>query len=262
MGQVEGKVAIVTGGASGIGAACAATLAREGAKVVITDIDDAGAQAVVGKIAAAGEAMWLHQDVSIEEDWPRVIEATERRFGQLNVMVANAGIGILCKAIEMSLADWRRQTAVNLDGVFLSVKYAVPAMRRAGGGSIIITSSVAGLRGSAGLAGYCATKGGVRLFAKAVAMECAADGDGIRINTVHPGVIDTPIWTKISSSAGRNTPIDPNEVSKGVPLGRVGQAQDIANGVLFLASDASSYMTGAELVIDGGMTGGAVRRWS
>ena len=103
------------------------------------------------------------------------------------------------------------------------------------------------------MAGYCATKGGVRLFAKAVAMECAAEGDGIRINTVHPGVIDTPIWTKISSSAGRNRPIDPNEVYKsGVPLGRVGQAQDIANGVLFLASDASNYMTGAELVIDGG----------
>jgi len=202
MGQVEGKVAIVTGGASGIGAACAATLAREDAKVVITDIDDAGAQAVVGKIVAAG-------------------------------------------------------------GEAICLKYAVPAMRRAGGGSIIITSSVAGLRGSAGLAGYCATKGGVRLFAKAVAMECAAEGDGIRINTVHPGVIDTPIWTKISSAAGRNTPIDPNEVSKsGVPLSRVGQAQDIANGVLFLASDASSYMTGAELVIDGGMTGGAVRRWT
>ena len=132
MGQVEGKVAIVTGGASGIGAACAATLAREGAKVVITDIDDAGAQAVVGKIVAAGgEAICLHQDVSIEEEWPGVIEATERRFGPLNVMMANAGIGILCKAIEMSLADWRRQTAINLDGVFLSVKYAVPAMRRA-----------------------------------------------------------------------------------------------------------------------------------
>src|SRR5271169_4658276 len=142
-------------------------------------------------------------------------------------MVANAGIGILCKAIEMTLADWRRQTAVNLDGVFLSVKYAVPAMQATGGGSIIIMSSVAGLRGSGGLAGYCATKGGVRLFAKAVAMECAAAGDGIRVNTVHPGVIDTPIWTKISASAGRNVPIDPNEVAKaGVPLGRVGQAQD------------------------------------
>jgi NAD(P)-dependent dehydrogenase (short-subunit alcohol dehydrogenase family) len=259
MGQVEGKVAIVTGGASGIGAACAVTLAREGAKVVVTDLDDIGGQAVVDKIVSAGsEAIYLHQDVSIEESWPGVIEATEHRFGRLDVMVANAGIGILCKAVEMSLADWRRQTAVNLDGVFLSVKYAVPAMRRSGGGSIIITSSVAGLRGSAGLAGYCATKGGVRLFAKAVAMECAAEGDAIRVNTVHPGVIDTPIWTKIEGSAGRNAPIDPNELAKvGAPLGRVGQAQDIANGVLFLASDASNYITGAELVIDGGMTGGS-----
>jgi NAD(P)-dependent dehydrogenase (short-subunit alcohol dehydrogenase family) len=264
MGQVDGKVAIVTGGASGIGAACAATLAREGAKVVVTDLDDTGGQAVVDKIGSTGgEAIFLHQDVSMEENWPAVIEATERRFGRLDVMVANAGISILCKAVEMSLADWRRQTAVNLDGVFLSVKYAVPVMRLTGGGSIIIMSSVAGLRGSAGLAGYCATKGGVRLFAKAVAMECAAAGDNIRINTVHPGVIDTPIWTKLPASAGSNAPIDPNEVAKaGVPLGKAGQAQDIANGVLFLASDASSYMTGAELVIDGGMTSGARPRRS
>src|ERR1700746_375941 len=178
MGQVDGKVAIVTGGASGIGAACATTLAREGAKVVVTDLDDPGGQAVVDKIGSAGgEAIFLHQDVTLEESWPGVIEATERRFGRLDVMVANAGVGILCKAIEMSLADWRETTAVNLDGVFLSVKYAVPAMRRASRGSIIIMSSVAGLRGSAGLAGYCATKGGVRLFAKAVAMECAAVDD-------------------------------------------------------------------------------------
>jgi NAD(P)-dependent dehydrogenase (short-subunit alcohol dehydrogenase family) len=205
--------------------------------------------------------VFLHQDVTLEESWPAVIEATERRFGRLDVMVANAGIGIMCRAVEMTLVDWRRQTAVNLDGVFLSVKYAVPAMRRAGGGSIIIMSSVAGLRGSAGLAGYCATKAGVRLFAKAVAMECAAAGDNIRVNTVHPGVIDTPIWTKLPVSAGRNTPIDPHEVARtGVPLGRAGQAQDIANGVLFLASDASSYMTGTELVIDGGMVGGSSPR--
>ena len=160
MGQVEGKVAIVTGGASGIGAACAATLAHEGAKVVITDLDDPRGQAWVDNIGTAGgEAVYLHQDVSLEESWPSVIETTERRFGRLDVMVANAGIGIMCKAVEMSLVDWRRQTAVNLDGVFLSVRYAIPAMRRAGGGSIIIMSSVAGLRGSAGLAGYCATKG-------------------------------------------------------------------------------------------------------
>jgi NAD(P)-dependent dehydrogenase (short-subunit alcohol dehydrogenase family) len=264
MGQVDGKVAVVTGGASGIGAACAMTLAREGAKVVITDIDDAGGQGIAEQIVGAGgEALFLHHDVSLEESWPGVIAGAEQRFGPLNVVVANAGIGILCPVIEMSLADWRRQTAVNLDGVFLSVKYAVPAMRRAGGGSIIIMSSVAGLRGSAGLAGYAATKGGVRLFAKAAAAECAAAGDGVRINTVHPGVIDTPIWTKIPLSAGRNVPLDPNQVARAsVPLRRAGHAQDIANGVLFLASDASSYMTGAELVIDGGMFGLGLTRWN
>jgi NAD(P)-dependent dehydrogenase (short-subunit alcohol dehydrogenase family) len=150
MGQVDRKVAIVKGGASGIGAACATTLAREGVKVVITDLDDAAGRAVAEKIGAAGgDAIFLHHDVSVEETWLAIIETAERRFGCLGVMVANAGIGILCRAVEMSLADWRRQIAVNLDGVFLSVKYAVPAMRRAGGGSIIIMSSVAGLRGSA-----------------------------------------------------------------------------------------------------------------
>jgi NAD(P)-dependent dehydrogenase (short-subunit alcohol dehydrogenase family) len=222
MGLVAGKIAVVTGGASGIGAACAATLAREGAKVVVTDIDDARGRAVVDAIrGAGGEAVYRHQDVSLEEGWPEVIEAAEKGFGRLDVMVANAGIGILCNAVEMSLADWRRQTAVNLDGVFLSVKYAVPALRRAGGGSIVITSSVAGLRGSAGLAGYCATKGGVRLFAKAVAMECAADR--IRVNTVHPGVIDTPIWTKIPVSAGHNAPIDRDRQGRGAARpGRTG----------------------------------------
>ena len=145
--------------------------------------------------SAGGSAVFLHEDVTPEETWPGVIEAAERRFGRLDVMVANACIGIMCRAVEMTLADWRRQTAVNLGGVFLSVKYAVPALRRAGGGSIIITSSTAGLRGSPGLAGYCATKRGVRLFAKAVAIEHAADN--IRVNTLHPGVIDTPIWTKL-----------------------------------------------------------------
>src|SRR5215468_6359188 len=133
MGQVEGKVAIITGGASGIGAACATTLAREGAKLVVTDLDDAGGRRMVDQIGGAGgEAIFLHQDVSVEETWPAIIDSTLRRFGRLDVMVANAGIAILCSAIDMSLADWRRQTAVNLDGVFLSVKHAVPAMRQSG----------------------------------------------------------------------------------------------------------------------------------
>ena len=266
MGQVQGKVALVTGGASGIGEASAETLAREGAKVVVTDIDQARGEAVAGRITGAGgEAVFLPQDVTDEARWQEVVAQTEDRFGRLDILFSNAGIGIACSIFDMSLADWRRQTAINLDGVFLSVKYAVPAMRRAGGGgSIIITSSLAGLRGSGGLAGYCATKGGVRLFAKAVAMECAAANDRIRVNTIHPGIIDTPIWGKIPNGGvytGANAAADPHQLAVGsVPIGTAGTAQDIANSVLFLASDASSYMTASEIVIDGGIFGGGMPR--
>lgn len=265
MADMAGKVAIVTGGASGIGAACARLLAREGAKLVITDIDAAGGAALAGEITeTGGSAMFLEQDVTDEARWPEVIASAERTHGRLDVMVANAGIGLLVAAIDMTLADWRRQNAVNMDGVFLAVKHAVPAMRRAGGGSIVIMSSVAGIRGSAGLAGYCASKGGVRLFAKAVALECALANDGIRVNTVHPGIIDTPIWQKIptgAEGAARNAPIDPHALAREVPLGVPGTAAEIAAGVLFLASDAARYMTGSELVIDGGITAGTARRW-
>src|SRR5271170_423243 len=261
MGQGQDRIALVTGGASGIGEACVQTLAREGAKVVISDIDEQRGDALAATInAASQEAVYLSHDVTDEQRWQEVVAETERRYGRLDILVANAGIGIMASSIlDMSLADWRRQTAVNLDGVFLSVKYCLPAMRRSGGGSIIMTSSIAGLRGSATLAGYCATKGGVRLFAKAIAMECAARGDGVRVNSVHPGIIDTPIWGKLSG--GRNAPLDIDEYGRrGAPLGRVGKPQDIANGVLFLASDAASYITGAELVIDGGITGGQITR--
>jgi NAD(P)-dependent dehydrogenase (short-subunit alcohol dehydrogenase family) len=265
-GQLAGKVAIITGGASGIGAASAETLAQEGASVVVTDIDIAGGEAVAQRIGVAGgAAIFLPHDVTDEARWAEVVAETEHRHGRLDVLVANAGIGILCPVSQMSLVDWRRQTAVNLDGVFLGVKHALPAMRRTGGGSIVITSSLAGLRGAAGLAGYCATKGAVRLFAKAVALECAAMGDAIRVNTIHPGVIDTPIWGKVVSGGtarGTNTPIDPTQLVAGTPLGRTGTAREVANGVLFLASDASSYMTAAELVIDGGAAGGWVPRRS
>jgi NAD(P)-dependent dehydrogenase (short-subunit alcohol dehydrogenase family) len=187
------------------------------------------------------------------------VAATAQKFGGLHILVANAGIGIMGPAIDMSLADWRRQMSVNVDGVFLSVKYCIPAMRQSGGGSIVMMSSVAGLRGSAGLAGYSASKGAVRLFAKSIALECAQARDGIRVNSVHPGVIDTPIWTKLPP--GANAPLDPKAIAATVvPLGEAGTAEDIANGVLYLASDASRHVTGSELVIDGGMTAGRVAR--
>ena len=265
MSQLEHKVAFVTGGAAGIGAACAMTLARAGAKLVITDLDDARGSGVAGEITGlGGDALYLHQDVTDEAHWSDVMGAVDRRFGRLDIMVANAGIAVRGSLLEMSLADWRRQTAVNLDGVFLSVKHAIPPMRRTGGGSIIVMSSVAGLRGAPQMAGYCATKGGVRLFAKAAAMECAEARDNIRVNSVHPGIIDTEIWSKMTnwtSSERRNAPLDPHAIAAaGVPLGHAAVPQDIADAVLFLASDASRHMTGSEIVVDGGMTGGAVRR--
>jgi NAD(P)-dependent dehydrogenase (short-subunit alcohol dehydrogenase family) len=255
MGLLDGKVGIITGAASGIGAATARVLAREGAKLVLTDLDDAAGSRLAEDIGA----IYLHHDVTEQEVWPAVIAAAEK-LGRLDIMVANAGIGIMGPAIEMSLRDWRRQMAINVDGVFLSVKYCIPAMRRAAnGGSIIMLSSVAGLRGSAGLAGYSATKGAVRLFAKSMALECAQAGDGIRVNSVHPGIIATPIWGKLPSS--QNQPIDPYGMAQAmVPLGKAGEAEEIANGILFLASDLSSHMTGSELVIDGGMTAGRITR--
>jgi NAD(P)-dependent dehydrogenase (short-subunit alcohol dehydrogenase family) len=265
-GQVSGKVALVTGGASGIGAAACELLAREGASVAVTDIDELGGPELVARITkAGGEAMFLHQDVTSEERWIEVVAEVVKRYGRLDILVSNAGIAIGVPSItQMSLEDWRRQTAINLDGVFLSVKHCLPAMRKGGGGSIILMSSLAGLRGAQSLAGYCATKGGVRLFAKAIAMECASFGDGVRVNSVHPGIIDTPIWGKIPAGAGghgQNAPIDPDERARmATPFGRAGEAADIAKGVLYLASDASNYVTGTELVIDGGMNaGGALR---
>ncbi|CAN5917064.1 glucose 1-dehydrogenase [soil metagenome] len=262
-GQVAGKVAIVTGGASGIGEACSETLAREGASVLITDIDDALGKGVVERITKAGgpgrgAAHYLRHDVRDEAAWPGVIAEAEKRFGRLDIMVANAGIGIMAPIETMTLADWQRQQGINLDGVFLSIKHAIPALRKAGGGSIVLMSSIAGLRGAPGLAAYSATKGGVRLLAESVALEHAADN--IRCNSVHPGIIATPIWGKIPTGAEgnrRNAPIDPRErAAISVPLTRVGEAQDIANGVLFLCSDAANYMTGQDMVIDGGLTAG------
>jgi NAD(P)-dependent dehydrogenase (short-subunit alcohol dehydrogenase family) len=258
-GRVEGKVALITGGASGIGLGCAEKLAAEGATAIITDLqDDKGAQAVAAIGKAGGKAWYLHHDVTDEAAWEGVIAEVRAREGRLDILVNNAGIAIGGSVVEMTLADWRRQTAVNLDGVFLGVKHAIPLMRTSGdGGSIINMSSVAGLKGSAILGGYCATKGGVRLFTKSVAMECANAKDGIRVNSVHPGIIDTPIWTTIgvTTNPGANAPPDLDAMSTmAVPLGVKGFPEDIANGVLWLASEESRYVTGAELVIDGGLS--------
>src|SRR5512135_1563194 len=258
MDRVKGKVALVTGGASGIGRASAQLLAKEGAAVVVTDVqDDQGKDCVAAIKRAGGDAIFLHHDVASEEAWIGIIAEVRSHFGKLNVLVNNAGIAIAGSVLTMTLADWRRQQSINLDGVFLGVKHSLPLMRESGGGSIINISSLAGLKGSPTLAGYCATKGGVRLFTKAVAMECGQARDNVRVNSVHPGVIETPIWLGIIPGigpAGANAP-DLDQLSETVvPIGKKGIPEDIAAGVLYLASDESRYVTGSELVIDGGLS--------
>lgn len=257
-GRVAGKVALVTGGASGLGQSCAMRLAGEGATVMVTDIQDALGEETASAIRElGGSAQYLHHDVTSEAEWQQVVTATVDAFGGLDVLVNNAGIAIGGSIVEMELEAWQRQQAINLDGVFLGVKHCIPAMRDSGGGSIINMSSVAGLKGSANLSAYNATKGGVRLFTKGVALECAQSGWSIRVNSVHPGIIDTPIWSKINPEMqdDGSHKIDPEPLAElAVPSGILGMPNDIANGVLFLASDDSSYMTGTELVIDGGLS--------
>ena len=258
MSRLQDRVALVTGAASGIGRAVAQTLAREGARVVATDVNETGGSAVVSAIVAAGgRARFLKQDVTSEEIWQGVIADIAGNENALHILVNNAGIAWAGSILEMSLVDWRRQQAINLEGVFLGIKHGVPLMRSSGGGSIVNISSVAGLRGSPRLAGYCATKGGVRLLTKAVAIEAQQGDWNIRVNSVHPGVIDTPIWQTISPASlfGGANVIDPHVIAAAsMPTRKAGRPEDIANGVLFLASDESSYMTGAELVIDSGST--------
>ncbi len=256
--RVAGKVAIVTGGASGIGKACSLLLAAEGATVVVTDIQDEAGRAVVGEIeSAGGTAEFVPHDVTSESAWADVVSGVVARHERLDVLVNNAGIGIGGSILDFSFDDWKRQQAINLDGVFLGTKACIPPMRDTGGGSIINMSSVAGLKGSPNLAAYNATKGGVRLFTKGVALECARSRWNVRVNSVHPGIIETPIWETVAAAriAGGDGPIDLNAMAEtGVPTGVLGQPIDIANGVLFLASDDSSYMTGTELVIDAGVS--------
>jgi NAD(P)-dependent dehydrogenase (short-subunit alcohol dehydrogenase family) len=257
-GRVQGKVALVTGGASGIGRGTAERLAEEGAFVVVTDIQDAlGEEVVAGIRKAGGKAEYRRHDVTDEDAWIDVIGGIKARHGRLDILVNNAGIGIGGPILEMKLSDWRRQMAINLDGVFLGVKHGIPLMRESGdGGSIVNISSVAGLKGSPSLAGYCATKGGVRLFTKAVALECANAKDGIRVNSIHPGLIETPIWLTVGNAInpGMNEMPDLDAMSAAsVPLGVKGVPADIANGVLWLCTDEARYVTGLELVIDGGL---------
>jgi NAD(P)-dependent dehydrogenase (short-subunit alcohol dehydrogenase family) len=244
MGRLDGKVALISGGARGQGATEAKLFAREGAKVVLGDIRDAEGKQVEAEIrAAGGEATYIHLDVTRDADWVEAVGTAMNRYGKLDILVNNAGIVLWKRLEETSEAEWEHIMAVNAKGVFLGTKHAIPAMRRAGGGSIVNISSTAGLRGSPGLAAYIATKGAVRLLTKATAIEHVQDN--IRCNSVHPGGVDTPMV--------QDAPADPARQGR-TPMGRRAAPEEIAYGVLYLASDESSFMTGSELVIDGGRT--------
>lgn len=252
MGRLAGKVALVTGGASvpGLGSATAIRFANEGAFVWVTDRDGAGAEAVAAGIRAnGGNAQAMAHDVTSEADWDAVMAAIIATSGSLDVLVNNAGIAVLGMIEQVTSADWRHQLNVNLDSVFFGTQRAVVAMRAAGkGGSIINISSVVGLSGVPGCTSYAAAKGGVRLMTKTIALECAADN--IRVNSVHPGMI----LTNIQGVAAEDNASNYDATLALIPMGRMGEPDDIANMNLFLASDEAKYVTGTELVVDGGMT--------
>ena len=246
--RLEGKVALISGGARGQGAAEAKLFAQEGAAVVIGDILQDEGKKVESEInEAGGSAVFVNLDVASSDDWQAAIDKAVSAFGKLDILVNNAAIYSRVPIEHASEEEWDSIIDINLKGVFLGTKLAIPAMRAAGGGSIVNISSTAGLVGSPRGGAYSASKGGVRLFTKNTAIQHAADR--IRANSVHPGPIDTEM---IADNIG--TPEGLAESVARVPLGRIGTIDDVALGVLFLASDESSYMTGAELVIDGGVT--------
>jgi 3(or 17)beta-hydroxysteroid dehydrogenase len=256
--RVENKTAIVTGGGSGLGAASCELLARQGAKVVVTDVNAESAEQTANIIEQrGGKAIALHQDVVDQDRWQEVIDTTVSEFGGLDVLVNNAGIvgaGVVPME-DVSFESWRQVMTINLDAVFLGCQAAIREMKSSEGGSIINISSIMGIVGGAGAA-YNASKGGVRLLSKSVAVYCGNNRYNIRCNSIHPGYIWTPMVKGIVDSVAE---VDTEEALKLMleakhPIGRLGEADDIAQGVLFLASDESSFMTGSELVIDGGYT--------
>jgi len=246
--RLENKVALISGGARGMGAVEAKMFVQEGAKVVIGDVlDEDGKQTEAEINEAGGECVFVHLDVTDETAWQDAVAAAVDRFGKLDILVNNAGIARINNVEDTTSDEWDLVMDINAKGVFLGTKAAIPEIRKAGGGSIVNISSIAGLTGGR-TSSYAASKGAVRLLTKSSAIQYA--GEGIRCNSVHPGVIETPMTTPmiLNTQEGRDLNASRH------PLGRVGQPEDIAYGVLFLASDESSFMTGSELVIDGGLT--------
>ena len=254
-GRVAGKLALVTGAAQGLGAAHCETLAREGARVLCTDINGPGAEETAARINAAhgaGTAFAMQQDVTSEDGWNAAIEMARNNLGGLSVLVNNAGVGVRGNIETCTLDEWRRGFAINVESVFLGCQKALPLMKDNQPGSIINISSIAGLIASDTMPGYNASKAAVWMLSKSVALYCGKMGWNIRCNSVHPTFVDTPILDGMA--AGRDKAVIMDKLARQIPLKRVGEPREIADGVLFLASDESSFMTGAELKLDGGIS--------
>jgi NAD(P)-dependent dehydrogenase (short-subunit alcohol dehydrogenase family) len=253
--RLENKIALVTGAANGIGEAVCKRFAEEGALVIVTDIDGEGARRVAAAITASGgRAEAATQDVTDEDAWASIVADLHSRHGRLDVLVNNAGIAIPATVEDATLADWRKTQAVNGEGVFLGTRAAITAMKEFGG-SIINISSIEGLIGEANTAAYNYSKGGVRIFTKSAALHCAAQKYRIRVNSVHPGFILTAmVQDGLASLPKETSEAMLARLSQDIPLGAMGEPLDIANGCLYLASDEARYITGSELVIDGGYT--------
>jgi NAD(P)-dependent dehydrogenase (short-subunit alcohol dehydrogenase family) len=253
--RVAGKKALITGAAQGLGAASAWRLAREGAQVLLTDINETGVWRVAEDIneeIGAGTAHATRCDVTSEDDWIAAIAHARVQMGGLSVLVNNAGIGMFGGVEEMALEQWRHGFAVNVDSVFLGCKHALPLMRESQPGSIINLSSIAGLIASASFANYNASKAAVWLLTKSIALDCAKRGLNIRCNSIHPSFINTPILKGIVGN--RDEAVVMGKLARQIPNGRIGEPDDVANAVLYLASDESGMMTGAELKLDGGLS--------
>lgn len=253
--RLENKVALVTGGGNGIGEAICKRFAEEGSAVVVTDISLESAERVAAEIVElGGQAIAERQDVADESLWDSIVNKTVETYGKLDILVNNAGIAIPGNVENTTLDDWRKTQAINLDAVFVGTRAAVKAMKGKGG-SIINISSIEGIVGEPNTAAYNASKGGVRIFTKSAALHCAAQDYGIRVNSVHPGFVATALVADalaVMPEAEAKEMLD--RVNASIPLKRQGSPEDIANGCVFLASDESAYMTGSELVIDGGYT--------
>ena len=254
MGRVENKVAIVTGAASGLGFAAAQKLMDEGAKVLLTDINEEVINSMPERLSSYSKTQFqaMVHDVANEDSWINVIENAENHFGKINVLVNSAGISLGADVVSTDFEIWKKVHQVNLDSVFLGCKYAVPIMSKSGQGSIINLSSISGIVAGWNTAAYNSSKAGVRLLSKSVALYCAKKGYDVRCNSVHPAFVDTPILDPLKQAFGEENAVA--KLSRQIPMNKIGDTDDVSYAILYLASDESKFMTGTEIVLDGGLS--------